>query len=39
MLLFDPLGHGKGSAVAVLKNLGGDVTGLGVLSAHNAFQV
>ena len=39
VLQFDPLGHGNGSAVAVLKNLGGDVTSLGVLSAHNALQL
>ena len=39
VLLFDPAGHGAGSAVAVLKGLGGEVTSLGVLSGHNALQL
>ncbi len=39
VLLFDPLGHGAGSAVAVLKNLGGVVTSLAVLSSHDAIQL
>ena len=37
-LLFDPTGHGGGSAVAVLQNLGSVVTNLGVLTSHGAIQ-
>jgi hypothetical protein len=39
VLLFDPLGHGGGSAVAVLQNQASVVTSLGVLTSHNAVQV
>ncbi len=35
-LMFDPLGHGGGSAVAVLRNLGGTVQNLSDLTSHNA---
>ncbi len=39
VLLFDPLGQGNFSAVAVLKGLRESVTDLGVLSGHNALQL
>ena len=38
-LLFDPLGQGHGGAVAVLRNLGSEVTNLGVLTSRNAVQI
>ena len=36
VLMFDPLGHGGGGAVAVLGNLGGVVTSFSALTSHNA---
>jgi hypothetical protein len=36
-LLFDPSGHGGGTAVAMLLNLGATVTNLGVLTSHDAI--
>ena len=39
VLLFDPLGHGAGSAVAVLKALSAAVPDIGTLSSHNAILV
>jgi hypothetical protein len=38
-LMFDPLGNGGGSTVAVLQNLGSQVTNLGILTSHNAIVI
>jgi hypothetical protein len=38
-VLFDPLGHGGGTTVAVLQNLGSAVTALTDLTRHNAVMI
>ena len=37
-LLFDPSGHGGGSVVAILDNLGSTVTNLAALTNHGALM-
>ena len=39
LVRFDPIGQGGGITVAVLQGLGGSVTGLDTLLAHNAIRV
>ena len=39
VLLFDPFGHGAGSAVAVLKGIGSAVANIEILSSDNAIRV
>jgi T5SS/PEP-CTERM-associated repeat protein len=39
LVRFDPTGQGKGGTVAVLQGLGGSVTGLDSLIAHNAVRI
>jgi hypothetical protein len=37
-LLFDPSGHGRGSMVAILDNLGGAITNLADMTSHGALK-